>query len=151
MDPIIYMGYGYTFNDIDMDNLTDSQKEAFDMLTENDYFNDINGTPLVENSLINAWQVEACESTFIYIPDISRINDWPLPIKSYTKKEANNLLEDYTRKMFNAVVDNSDLNDMNQYFDRKLTKDKIKELLNAIVDKINIPKVAQEQSYVDYD
>lgn len=53
--------------------------------------------------------------------------------------------------MFNAVVDHSDLNDMNQYFDRRLTKDEIKELLNSIVDKINIPKVAQEQNYVDYD
>lgn len=148
MDNIIYMGYGYTLSDLDESKLTDQEQDALTMLEENDYFDDINGTPLVENSPINAWQVEACDSIFIYIPVISPVAE---NAKLYSKDGANKLLEDYTRKMFNAVVDKTNLSDMNAYFDHKLTKDEIKELLNAIVDKINISKVAQEQSYVDYD
>lgn len=66
-----------------------------------------------------------------------------------TKDEANKLLVDYTRKMFNAAIDQTDLDNLNAYFDHDLTKDQIKEIVSGLIDKINIPKVAQEQDYVD--
>lgn len=46
-------------------------------------------------------------------------------------------------------IDQTDLAELNAYFDHDLTKDQIKEIVSGLIDKINIPKVAQEQDYVD--
>ena len=35
MDNIIYMGYGFTLNDLDESRLTDDEQNALDMLVEN--------------------------------------------------------------------------------------------------------------------
>ena len=146
MDNIIYMGYGFTLSDLDESRLTDDEQSALDMLVENENLMDINATPLVQNSPISAFQVEQCNSIFIYLPDISPI---ATHAKLYTKDEANKLLVDYTRKIFNTVIDQTDLDNLNAYFDHDLTKDQIKEIVSGLIDKINIPQVAQEQNYVD--
>lgn len=146
MDNIIYMGYGFTLSDLDESRLTDDEQNALDMLVENENLVDINATPLVQNSPIRAFQVEQCDSIFIYLPDISPVT---AHAKLYTKDEANKLLVDYTRKIFNTVIDQTDLDNLNAYFDHDLTKDQIKEIVSGLIDKINIPKVAQEQDYVD--
>lgn len=146
MDNIIYIGYGFTLSDLDESRLTDDEQNALDMLVENENLMDINATPLVQNSPIRAFQVEQCDSIFIYLPDISPV---ATHAKLHTKDEANKLLVDYTRKIFNTVIDQTDLNELNAYFDHNLTKDQIKEIVNGLIDKINIPKVAQEQNYVD--
>lgn len=146
MDNIIYMGYGFTLSDLDESKLTDDEQNALDMLVENENLMDINATPLVQNSPIRAFQVEQCDSIFIYIPVISPV---AAHAKLYTKDKANKLLVDYTRKIFNTVIDQTDLDELNAYFDHNLTKDQIKEIVSGLIDKINIPKVAQEQDYVD--
>lgn len=146
MDNIIYMGYGFTLSDLDESKLTDDEQNALDMLVENENLMDINATPLVQNSPIRAFQVEQCDSIFIYLPDISPV---VAHATFYTKDEANKLLVDYTRKMFNTAIDQSALDNLNAYFDHDLTKDQIKEIVSGLIDKINIPKVAQEQDYVD--
>lgn len=146
MDNIIYMGYGFTLNDLDELRLTDNEQNALDMLVENENLMDINATPLVQNSPIRAFQVEQCDSIFIYIPDIPPV---AAHTKLYTKEEANKLLVDYTRKIFNTVINQTDLDELNAYFDHNLTKDQIKEIVSGLIDKINIPKVAQEQNYID--
>lgn len=146
MNNIIYMGYGFTLSDLDKSRLTDDEQNALDMLVENENLMDINATPLMQNSPIRAFQVEQCDSIFIYIPNISPV---AAHAKLYTKDEANKLLVDYTRKMFSVAIDQSDLDDLNAYFDHDLTKDQIKEIVSSLIDKINIPKVAQEQDYVD--
>lgn len=146
MDNIIYMGYGFTLSDLDESRLTDDEQSALDMLVENENLMDINATPLVQNSPIRAFQVEQCDSIFIYLPDISPI---AAHAKLYNKDEANKLLVDYTRKIFNTVIDQTDLDNLNAYFDHDLTKDQIKEIVSGLIDKINIPQVAQEQNYVD--
>lgn len=148
MDNIIYMGYGFTLSDLDESRLTDDEQNALDMLVENENLVDINATPLVQNSPIRAFQVDQCDSIFIYLPDISPVAD-AAHAKLYTKDEANKLLVDYTRKIFNTVIDQTDLDELNAYFDHNLTKDQIKEIVSGLIDKINIPKVAQEQNYVD--
>lgn len=146
MDNIIYMGYGFTLSDLDGSRLTTDEQNALDMLVENENLIDINATPLVQNSPIRAFQVEQCDSIFIYLPDISPI---AAHAKLYNKDEANKLLVDYTRKIFNTVIDQTDLDNLNAYFDHDLTKDQIKEIVSGLIDKINIPQVAQEQNYVD--
>lgn len=146
MDNIIYMGYGFTLNDLDESKLTDDEQSALDILVENETLMDINATSFMQNSPILAFQVEQCNSIFIYLPDISPV---AAHTKLYTKDEANKLLVDYTRKIFNAVFNQADLDELNAYFDHDLTKDQIKEIVSGLIDKINIPKVAQEQAYVD--
>lgn len=146
MDNIIYMGYGFTLSDLDESRLTDDEQSALDMLVENENLVDINATPLVQNSPIRVFQVEQCGSIFIYIPVIPPVT---AHAKLYTKDEANKLLVDYTRKIFNTVINQTDLDELNAYFDHDLTRDQIKEIVSGLIDKINIPQVAQEQNYVD--
>lgn len=150
MDPIIYIGYGFTLNDLDESKLTDTEKDAFEMVTDVEMMTDINGQPIIDGEPIEAYYVDSTDSVFVYFPDVAQVGQ-KKPIKAYTFDEANKMLADYTTRMFDKVVDETPLTEINQYFDKEYTRDEIKKILHCVINKINIQNVAQEQSYVDFD
>lgn len=150
MNPIIYIGYGFTLNNLDENKLTDAEKDAFEMITDVELMTDINGQPIIDGEPIEAYYVDSADSVFVYFPDVAQIGQ-KKPIKAYTFDEADKMLIDYTTHMFDKVVDKTPLTEINQYFDKEYTRDEIKKILHRVINKIDIQNIAQEQSYVDFD
>lgn len=149
MDEMIYMGYGYTFDNVDTSKFSDKEKTIYKSILNSDKLDNIimedaysSGTddPVVTDGYVD-------DTLITYIPDQTVVSN--TPIKTYTFKEADNLIVKHTKLLFRAV-----LNDMMDQLPKELQKYTKEDLLTTsdrIVDKMNIPAINDHTEFVNYD
>lgn len=140
-----WTGYGYATDEITTNKFTKKELNLWlDLVDNSDFYDllmDYDGQ-VDYNDPVYTEEITERGYSFTYIPD-QEVVDNKEPIKTYTKDEANKLLIEHTKELFEVMLT------------EKLGKDKKKDkevfdLANKIVDKIDIPHLAHYQTCIGY-
>lgn len=144
-DGYAWTGYGFATDEVDTNKFTKEELDLWLDLVDNGNFYDLlmdYDGQVDYNDPVYTEEITEKDYSFTYIPD-QEVVDTKEPIKTYTKDEADKLLIEHTKSMFEVMLT------------EKLSKNKEKDKeifnrTNTIINKIDIPHIAHYQTCIGY-
>ena len=157
-DPNFYSGYGFATDQLDFskyDKLTDLEEAMYNNVLDIDLIDDIyyqlddpsDPSDPVETSSILDGHYDG-DAIFFYIPDQTIVNNEP--VKTYTTREADQLIIKHVKKVFKLVYDNLKDDGNLPSTLNNLSKVKAYQIINNLVDKMHLEKLTGNDWYIQY-
>lgn len=144
-DGYAWTGYGFATDEVDINKFTKEELNLWlDLVDNGDFYDllmDYDGQ-VDYNDPVYTEEITEKDYSFTYIPD-QEVVDTKEPIKTYTKDEADKLLIEHTKNMFEVML--------TEKLGKNKEKDKeIFDRTNTIINKIDIPHLAHYQTCIGY-
>ena len=148
MDTENYAGYGFFTSDFDNLDLTNYEKMLLTRITHSEECESVADRMYVDlfDTHAKVVQVYDTNNYFVFITNTSPVG----PIKHYSEKEANSILNKAVKTFLNKVV-NAMENDEIEFANPKQSIDQTQSEMHETIEKLDIAAIAHNDEIENYE